>query len=137
MIDVQDGQRVENARAELTALGVTEIAGDRLRQVGRGVRDKRPDLSQLCGECARGKVAVAPDGSVWPCVFARWMPVGSVREYPLAKILSGVKMESAAATLERQFAARPKMGKNPCDPQCWPTGTGPCGPRGGCQPNYG
>ncbi|MGH3549986.1 MAG: hypothetical protein ACRDQU_18130 [Pseudonocardiaceae bacterium] len=30
---------LEQARAELAALGVTEFGVDRLRQVGRGVRD--------------------------------------------------------------------------------------------------
>lgn len=24
-----------------------------------------------------------------------------------------------------------------CNPSCWPHGTGPCGPKGGCVPNYG
>src|SRR5882724_11087472 len=36
LIDVADGQRVDQARHQLEALGVTEIGTDRLRQVGRG-----------------------------------------------------------------------------------------------------
>ncbi|MBM7771330.1 MoaA/NifB/PqqE/SkfB family radical SAM enzyme [Actinokineospora baliensis] len=148
LIDVADEQRVEQAREELTALGVTgEVRVDHLRQVGRGVRTVEPDVSQLCGHCGKGKVAVAPDGSVWPCVFSRWMPVGNVRQDSLAEILSGPALAEAIAQLEQQFAATPHSGK-PCDPQCgpncgpactpqcWPTGSGPCGPKGGCQPNY-
>lgn len=147
VIDVEDGQRVEQARAELTALGVVgEIRVDHLRQVGRGIRDAQPDLSQLCGHCGNGKIAVAADGSVWPCVFSRWLPVGNVREDALADILGGPKMVTTTATLAEHFSTRTTMG--PCDPQCgpncspacnpscWPTGAGPCGPKGGCQPNY-
>ncbi|MGH3758574.1 SPASM domain-containing protein [Actinophytocola sp.] len=148
VIDMRDGQRVEQARVELAEMGVTgEIRVDHLRQVGRGIRTEQPSVSQLCGQCGQGKIAVAPDGSVWPCVFARWLPIGNVRGEALADILAGPRMLATASTLADQFRAI-EMGKGPCDPkcgpncspacnpQCWPTGTGPCGPKGGCQPNY-
>lgn len=145
LIDVSDGQRVDQARAELAALGITEFGIDRLRQVGRGIRDQQPDMTQLCGHCAQDKVAIASTGDVWPCVFSRWLPVGNVRHLELAEIITGQAMTAATATLERYFASRPQLAKTyPCDPQCgpacnpscWPTGAGPCGPKGGCQPNY-
>jgi hypothetical protein len=53
----------------LETLGVTEIGTDHLRQVGRGVRQRQPSIDQLYGHCARGKIAVSPNGDVWPCVF--------------------------------------------------------------------
>ncbi len=150
LVGVRDEQRVEEARAELKTLGVAEIGTDHLRQVGRGIRRRRPSIDQLCGHCAREKVAVSSNGDVWPCVFARWMPVGNVRCSTLAEILTGSEMASATATLANHFRAPetpcvPKM----CDPQygprcgpactpsCWPHGTGPCRPNGGCVPNYG
>jgi MoaA/NifB/PqqE/SkfB family radical SAM enzyme len=55
LVDVQHGQRIEQARAELEALGVTEIGTDHLRQVGRGIRQLQPSIDQLCGHCARGR----------------------------------------------------------------------------------
>jgi MoaA/NifB/PqqE/SkfB family radical SAM enzyme len=147
VIDLGDGQRVEQARDELAALGFDgEVRVDHLRGVGRGIRAATPDTSQLCGQCGSGKVAIAPDGSVWPCVFSRWLPVGNVLHDPLVEILNGPTMAETTSALERDFAGRPQAG--PCDPacgpncgpacnpQCWPTGAGPCGPRGGCQPNY-
>jgi MoaA/NifB/PqqE/SkfB family radical SAM enzyme len=88
LIDIMDGQRVAQARAQLAELGVTNVSTDHLRQVGRGVRDQRPGPSQLCGGCAQGKVAVASNGDVWPCVFARWMPMGNVRTARLPEILT-------------------------------------------------
>lgn len=46
VIDVRDGQRVDQARAELAGLGVTgEVRVDHLRQVGRGVRGQQPSLA--------------------------------------------------------------------------------------------
>lgn len=57
LVDVMDGQRVAQAEEHLASLGVTEIGTDRLRQVGRGIRTHGPDMSQLCGNCARAKVA--------------------------------------------------------------------------------
>lgn len=41
VIDLGGGQRAEQAQAELAALGVAEIGYDRLRQVGRGIRDQQ------------------------------------------------------------------------------------------------
>jgi len=152
VIEVRQGQRVAAARRDLTGLGVHQIGQDRLRQVGRGVRESRPDMSQLCGRCTSGVIAIAPDGAVWPCVFSRWLPIGNVLDDALSDILGSPKAQRVRADLEGEFATRVPVGagkgKDPCDPQCgpscgpacdpscWPTGAGPCTPNGGCQPNY-
>ncbi len=145
VVDLWDGQRSDQAVNELRELGVTEIGTDRLRQVGRGVRTGQAGLDQLCGHCGNGKIAVSPTGDVWPCVFSRWLSVGNVRDRALAEILSGPQMAKVGARLGTHFI---EGGRSPCDPQCgpncspacnpscWPTGAGPCGPNGGCQPNY-
>jgi len=78
------------------------------------------------------------------------MPVGNVRRRTLAEILTGPDMATATATLAEHFPVPempcvpkmcdPQCGPNcgpACNPSCWPTGTGPCGPKGGCVPNYG
>lgn len=147
IVGIHDGQRTGQARDALTALGVTDIGYDDLRGVGRGARGATPDASQLCGHCGNGNVAVAPDGSVWPCVFARWLPVGNIRDTPLPDVLAGAPMAAVFAELDAAFTApeRPCVPKM-CDPQCGPNCSpacrpqcnpqGPCGPRGGCVPNY-
>lgn len=129
VIDVNGGQRVAQAHQELIDLGVTDIGTDRLRQVGRGVRDKERDVSQLCGACARGKVAVATNGDVWPCVFARWMPMGNVRESSLLDIVTDAALTQAQAVIGEPFRA----GK--CEPQsrCGPSKSD-CKPH--CPPGY-
>lgn len=88
VIDLGGGQRAEQAVAELKSLGVAEVGLDRLRQVGRGVRDQQPSMDQLCGHCASDVLAISPDGAVWPCVFSRWLPVGNVQTASLADILA-------------------------------------------------
>lgn len=150
VIDLGGGQRAEQAVAELKGLGVAEVGLDRLRQVGRGVRDQQPSMDQLCGHCASDVLAFSPDGAVWPCVFSRWLPVGNVRTASLADILAGEPVRDVRRRLTANFAARkapcvpdmcnPQCGPScgpACKPSCWPTGTGPCSPNGGCVPNYG
>lgn len=145
VVNLWEGQRSDQAVAELRELGVTEIGNDRLRQVGRGVRTGAAGLDQLCGHCGDGKIAISPTGQVWPCVFSRWMPVGNVRERALADILAGPRAGEVGETLRTAFAGRPRSACDPqcgpncgpaCNPSCWPTGAGPCGPNGGCMPNY-
>lgn len=129
LIDVQDGQRVASARIELEALGVTEIDLDRLRQVGRGVRDQQPSVEQLCGRCAKGVVAVSSDGSVWPCVFARWLPVGNVRRSSLREVVGGSVLATTRMRLNQNFAKRKCGPESRCDPS-----QGDCQPH--CPPGY-
>ena len=148
IVGVLDRQRTQQARAALTALGVTDIGYDDLRQVGRGMRSATLSPGQLCGHCADGNLAVAPDGTVWPCVFARWLPVGNLHDESLRDVLTGPRLAAVTAQLRAAFIpiempCVPRM----CDPQCGPSCSpacrpqcnpqGPCRPRGGCVPNYG
>ncbi|MGH3903937.1 MAG: radical SAM protein [Pseudonocardiaceae bacterium] len=64
VIDLGRGQRAEAAQAELADLGVPSVGYDRLRQIGRGVRDRQTSVEQLCGHCGDGVAAVSPDGAV-------------------------------------------------------------------------
>lgn len=142
IVDVHDGQRVDQARAELTALGVTEIGYDRLRQVGRGVHDQTADISQLCGHCASGVLAVSPEGAVWPCVFFRWLPVGNVREQSLADIVAGDRCQGVRDELAEHFQLAPVGACDPkcepytagCHPECNPSCSPRCNPIS-CRPN--
>ncbi|MGH3934454.1 MAG: radical SAM protein [Pseudonocardiaceae bacterium] len=63
VIDLGGGQRAQAARAELADLGVASVGYDRLRQVGRGIRDRQASTEELCGRCGDGVAAVSPDGT--------------------------------------------------------------------------
>jgi len=138
VIDLGQSQRAEAARAELVDLGVPSIGYDRLRQVGRGVRDQQAGVEQLCGRCGDGVAAISPDGDVWPCVFSRWLPVGNVLDRALGEILNGPEAQRVSGELAEAFAARhasggkKKCGPDPCYPDCNPACQPNCTPR--CSP---
>ncbi|MFG1873845.1 radical SAM protein [Sphaerisporangium sp. NPDC049003] len=134
IIDVLDGQRVEQARTELEALGVTRIGTDRLRGVGRGARTES-DVSQLCGGCGREQAAISPSGDVWPCVLSRWLPAsGNVRVQGLGEILTGQRWRDLVATIPARGPEMKCSPDNKCNPEnkCKPDTTG-CNPT--CKPS--
>ncbi len=125
IIAVRDGQRVQEATADLATLGVTDIGTDRLRHLGRGTgQHAQCNPNELCGNCGRGRASIGPNGDVSPCALSTWLTAGNVRERPLAEILAGEDM--AAAT-----AAIPPAAVGPCDPgaECRPDAY-PCQPQG-------
>jgi len=133
IIGVEDGQRTDEAWRLLESMGVTDIGYDRLRQVGRGIRDQQASAEQLCGNCANGVMAISPTGEVWPCVFSRWLPIGNVREATLAGILDSAQVAETRASLLTAFEERqeqvagmckPNEPCNPCTPNCGPSWEG-------------
>ncbi|MGH3862741.1 radical SAM protein [Actinokineospora sp.] len=133
VIDMGGGQRAEQAQAELVELGVPAVGYDRLRQVGRGVRDQQASTARLCGNCGDSVAAVSPDGAVWPCVFSRWLPIGNVLDDELAAILDSPAADAVRAELAAAFAGR---APSACRPDCAPKNQ-PCNPDCGpsCNPN--
>ena len=157
MIDLGDGQRAGAARTELVELGVPSVGYDRVRQVGRGVRDRQASTEQLCGHCGDGVAAISPDGAVWPCVFSRWLPVGNVLDDALATILASSEAEQVRTKLAEAFSGReahgdkkkggggspgpcqPDCNPSPCQPTCAPRcspSCNPCAPSRRCWPSY-
>jgi MoaA/NifB/PqqE/SkfB family radical SAM enzyme len=120
MTKIHDGQDIDGAIAELHSVGVERVTVDRLRHVGRGVGNGRPELDQLCGHCGRGNVAVSPSGDVWPCVFSRWLVLGNVRRQPLSTILASPRAEGVREAIAGALAGGP-------DEKCPPRDDGsPC-----------
>ncbi|GAB2625304.1 hypothetical protein GCM10027168_66280 [Streptomyces capparidis] len=117
IVEVLDGQRVAEARADLETLGVTNVTIDRMRGVGRASgHTSGTGVAELCGRCGRGKAAVLPTGEVALCLMAREMPVGNVREQRLADILTGRRWSRIAALIPAPRTA----GCSPDDQSCQP-----------------
>lgn len=138
VITVLQGQRVQEAKTELIQLGVRDVSTDEIRPFGRGAEGQSEDIKKLCGRCGDGKFAVAPDGSVWPCVFSRWMTIGNVHEKSLAEILRSPSMSLARAEIEEVHGKYPTTTPV-CLPDCAPAATsqppgGPCAPQAACGP---
>src|SRR5437016_14468404 len=61
-------------------MGVSEIRVDFQRGVGRGAAGLSSEpISELCGECWKGKLCVTSSGCAYPCVFSRFAKVGMAK----------------------------------------------------------
>ncbi|MFF4205620.1 radical SAM protein [Streptomyces sp. NPDC001668] len=127
IVDVRDGQRVEEARAELEELGITDVHIDRVRGVGNAAKGAGlPSTSELCGRCATGIAAILSDGTVTPCVLGRFLPAGHIKDAPLERVFSSPQWQQVAANI-------PAGRHDPCGPDCGPNddssgGGGTCSP---------
>lgn len=121
IVGVHEGQRVEQARVELAALGVDRIGYDPQREVGRAARGQQPDASQLCGQCGDGLAAINPTGAVTACVMSRWLVLGNVHDRSLAEITAG--LPAARAALAEQGMPTDLHSRARCGPDgqnCYP-----------------
>ncbi|MGW9044684.1 SPASM domain-containing protein [Streptomyces lydicus] len=136
VINVLQGQRADQSRRQLLDIGLRDVRTDKVRPFGRAASGAEPDISKLCGRCGRNKLAIAPDGSVWPCVFARWMTVGNVHEQSLPDIYHGVPMQGARAELAAAHPDKvPSASGDPsCLPDCNPS-FDTCSPQLACAPD--
>ena len=105
-------------------LGVTDIHIDRVRGVGNAAK-RLPSTAELCGNCARGRAAVMPDGQVTPCVLGRFLPAGSVKEQGLEQVLTGDRWAEVAASIPPRAASCTPADSNDCDPSRTPA----CAPK--------
>jgi|SRR5579864_682033 len=130
----QNKGQFQQTRARLEKEGVKQIKLDRIRGIGRGARSVSVEsqIGELCGNCWRGSVCVCADGSVYPCVFSRFRPIGEFNQ-GLATIIKGNDLASfrtelfAGNPIAAQSAKSVAEGVDPCDPMC-----GPCNPT--CNP---
>jgi MoaA/NifB/PqqE/SkfB family radical SAM enzyme len=123
LIDINNGQRVREAAAMLTDLGVRDIYVDRVRHLGRARVRREPDITQLCGSCAGNLLAVLPDGTVSPCPISRWMTIGNIRHERLLKILAGHKLRESRTRIRKACGVAtggPYSSQQPSNSRCAP-----------------
>ncbi|MEO3851770.1 radical SAM protein [Streptomyces sp. B8F3] len=116
IVEVFDGQRIAEARAEVEAMGVTRVTVDRARAVGRAAGAADPDVDALCGRCGRGRAAILPNGDLTLCVMSRFMPCGNVREQRLAELIGSERWHQALGRVPAMRAG----GCSPDDQSCQP-----------------
>ncbi|MFF4257932.1 radical SAM/SPASM domain-containing protein [Streptomyces sp. NPDC001663] len=130
IVRVLGEQRVEDAEAELRALGVKRIQVDGERKVGRAAErlSAIPSIDELCGHCFHHRVAISPDGEVYGCILSRFLPTGNVKEQPLQTVLTG-----------RRWAEARRMVPVATGRGCTPDDSGDCDPANteACDPAYG
>ncbi|TGB03317.1 radical SAM protein [Streptomyces sp. MZ04] len=116
IVEVNPGQRVAEAEAELRALGVKRVDVDRARKVGRAATGTIPTVDELCGHCFRHRVSIDPDGNVSGCILSRFLEAGNVRERPLPEILHDALWSEITATIPTPRSACPPDDSGDCDP---------------------
>jgi pyruvate-formate lyase-activating enzyme len=122
-----------SARAFLESLGVREIKIDIERGVGRGSPSQKScnKMAELCGECWKDKLCVTSSAKAYPCVFSRFIDLGSVKR--------GIQTVLESDPL-RQFRTALKAYRyelDSCDPinsKCPPDTFRSCEPASGCSP---
>ncbi|MBK7911089.1 SPASM domain-containing protein [Candidatus Pollutiaquabacter sp.] len=113
----------------LKSLGIKNINVDKKREIGRGRengKDTNP-MSQLCGACWNGKLAVDANGNVFPCVFSRLNIVGSVNE----GLINILQKETLKQFREEVYKINHNNSCSP--PDCGPSSE--CTPQGDCSPS--
>lgn len=123
IVEAVEGQGIEEAKAELRALGVTNVHADRARGVGRAAAGREPAISELCGRCGRGRAAIGVDGQVTPCVLGRFLVAGNVKDTPLGDILDGEAWRQIVASVPPVNACVTctPADSNDCDPSRKPS----------------
>jgi MoaA/NifB/PqqE/SkfB family radical SAM enzyme len=125
IVEVFDGQRGQEARTEIEAMGITDVRIDRARAVGRAAGAVVPSVDALCGRCGRGRAAILPSGDLALCVLPRFMPCGNVRETRLADLVGSERWWQAVEKV-------PQLGPTACQPDgsdCNPAKTPACLPK--------
>jgi MoaA/NifB/PqqE/SkfB family radical SAM enzyme len=129
----QDDEEIRRTNRFLQDLGVGSLRVGPLREFGRGeqILSQPARLSGLCGHCWRGKLAIAPDGIVYPCVMARQWSVGDVFQSSLSEIISGEALKGIRQTIFDSIWL-PKIEGAMCFPQpgCHPHCPEGCAPDG-------
>lgn len=127
IVEITDGQDIRQAEAELRRLGVTDIRTRPSQRVGRAARDGAgQDIAELCGNCGLDRAAITPDGRLTPCVVARWLDCGNVRDTPLPELLSGPAWQHTLSIV-------PRRDLNAFTPDCPPASDGNDCPPASCQ----
>ncbi|TDK29826.1 radical SAM protein [Rhizobium deserti] len=79
------------ATSMLRSMGVSAIRANHQISVGRAVNEvPMPETSAgLCGRCGDGRIAIAPNGEIYPCIMSRGNSLGSIRSNSISEVMRG------------------------------------------------
>lgn len=128
IVHMKEGQRSEQARAEMEGLGANHVHVDHVRQVGNAAHTAAalPSVTQLCGGCGVSRAAIGSDGQVWPCVLSRFLhPAGNVKTTTMTDVFTGDAWKALVSAIPK------RPGRAACVPDT-------CTPKeDSCQPSPG
>lgn len=126
----ENADLLDEAERFVRDLGVNSVKVDRQRYVGRSEKAEQnlDPISQLCGACGSGSIAINADGEVSPCVFSHFFGLGHVSQG-----IAAIIRQSRLVEFEKQLIASRGME---CSPRCRPHDCGPAeDPSPQCFPN--
>jgi MoaA/NifB/PqqE/SkfB family radical SAM enzyme len=134
VITMPGGEQAAHKTGEfLRQFGIENIRIDQVRGFGRGLEIKANSgaMSELCGACWRGRLAIDSAGNVSPCVFSHFNNVGHFSE-GLVQILGKPELLAFRRDMRDQQQLPAKMcAPNDCSPNdCSPNNCSPtqCSP---------
>ncbi len=107
----------------------THIRFDAVKQTGRGRLSRHLQQIHTNGghtptDGAAGKLCIAADGSVYPCIFARHTPLGNIRTSTLDGIVKALaERGTAAPSLERWAYCQSSLSCLDCQMNVYALGT--------------
>ncbi len=124
--------RMDSTKRHLHEIGVRQVRHDRMRGIGRGSSSHAVDtLDELCGSCVKDRLCLTATGAIYPCVFSRSRPVGSLKD-GLAAALIGKQMSrfrNDMAQVQHSKTKRYSMLNERADDLCIPDAPPvPCDP---------
>ena len=124
----QDDAEIGRTTLFLRELGVPIVRTSEVREFGRGeeIVGHGARMTGLCGHCWNGKLCVAPDGAVFPCVMARHWPVGNILEVGLEEIVRGMPLRHVRREIY-ETVWLPRIDPVACGPHHCPQS---------CEPDY-
>lgn len=137
VIEMQENEKFidEIVKFLQSEFGVKDVGIDKLREVGRGKKDSDDQLSQLCGNCWQGTLAINSDGEIFPCIFSRFQEIGNVEE-GLSNVLNKDELRDFRTKIREIDESRKELvledGCRPvdeCNPHCRPNCTPNCRPK--------
>ncbi len=103
-------------------MNAAHVRFDPVKQTGRGkFMDGAkqiliaPSHAPKTGSVRRGKLCIAANGNVYPCVFSRKVSLGNIRQHSLAQIIEQLhQREAAAPSTERWKSCRESLSCGDC-----------------------
>jgi len=97
---------------ERFGLPLDKIRFDPVNSVGRGSSTVLPDYINIesshaiaQGEARRGKLCLASNGDVYPCIFSRQLRLGNIRQQSIPQMLLGLQLRDAHEVNEERWHA--------------------------------
>jgi len=144
IVDEKNQDDIQTTRQLISSIGIQNFAVDRVRGIGRTEKKntKSGHITEVCGQCWKGKLCIDPFGKLSPCIMSKAWPIGDLAETSLFEVVERGKLRKTRSDMAHDFGETSKgIAMNPCRPNhCGPGDPYPaptCNPTFDCIPSRG